>query len=350
MSAQDTRLETFFRKIHSKINFLKDQIIPFKGNENNSYAVSPQDFHNRLATFSLQLNKEVTKFVLAGKPPLSKNEIIEIAPLIYQKALEISNLIGIVPKSFGSTFILLLVDQVVDTFENVNQVIEVFFDAESLSPSEYTKKLMTTSKSMKSCEALSNFVSDNREAVEKLWKLQVMGFLDDGIDEVSLAIHDLENESQLNSVIASGNGVNDLSESFQNMNLSTSEAKIKLYKEFLAILISSNLMIYKIQKSILQKNTLTSEEKTVWYDRLLELGKKIPEISDDLVFISLYSEPGTPWQQLSISKARELSILSISIIELATSFGDHSTSISIDKIKTTFLKFVNRSDPNSSPR
>ncbi|OMJ17927.1 hypothetical protein AYI70_g5661 [Smittium culicis] len=230
------------------------------------------------------------------------------------------------------------------------QVIEVFFDAENLSLSEYTKKLVTTSKSMKSCEALSNFVSDNREAVEKLWKLQVMGFLDDGIDEVSLAIHDLENESQLNSVNVSGNDVNDLSESFQNMNLSTSEAKIKLYKEFLAILISSNLMVYKIHKSILQKNTFTSEEKTVWYDRLLELGKKIPEISDDLVFISLYSEPGKPWQQLSISKARELSILSISIIELATSFGDHSTSVSIDKIKSTFLKFVNKSDPNSSPR
>ncbi|OLY82133.1 hypothetical protein AYI68_g3750 [Smittium mucronatum] len=204
---------------------------------------------------------------------------------------------------------------------------------------------------MASSEALSRFPIDNREAVGELWKVQVMGFLDDGIDEMKQAILELKNELPNNPQEQTPNvDASDLSLHFKSLNISSPKNKYMLLREYQALLISCNLVLSKIQKNIMiepSNSTLNENSSTIVdlnpleYDQLLEYARQIPELSDDLVYLSLYSDNKNDWQQPSIAKAKELSQLSILIIDTSSRLSQTKT---INKIKNIFLSFLTKTE------
>ncbi|KAJ1824576.1 hypothetical protein GGH91_003224 [Coemansia sp. RSA 2671] len=292
----------------------------FEGTEAKDSDFSGQAFSKVVHDIVTAVDQEVTRFIIACKPPALDVEIRALCPKINAGLFQLVQQFGRIPKIAGRTYLLEVRRAVCKTLVAMVLLINSFLDlkvelsAAILADMPY---MSSTGVFWEHCKELKQIPVDNRAAVLSIWQSVVTGLVRDAAEELNESLAESENQDTKDGV-ADEESEDSMDEFSPDIPRDRIEEARNMYK----LILSAKQVCEKVGLRCIRDCETFDEEHIMWLDRLLDLGRPVQDSVDELV--AALSADGDEWKRAVKLEAASLTEALSNLVTLAITFVDDS--------------------------
>ncbi|ORX66783.1 hypothetical protein DL89DRAFT_269828 [Linderina pennispora] len=283
---------------------LLDHVRTFDGID-SSVEFSGKHFKTSIDNLATAIDKEVTRFLIALKPPALDKEIRELCPKINAGFFQLVQLLNQIPKSAGLTYLKGVT--LVNTFISD----KVALDKTVLAELAYTS---TSGIFWEHCKQLTQIPVDNRAAVVVKWKSSVGDLVRDAVDELKESVQEAQEAQEAQKDDSAENDGYSSDESLGDFDPDIPAERLADARKAQQLVTMARLVCDKIALRCIRDCDDVTDEKNVWLDRLLELGQPVQGCVDDLV-AALFIEDETWSRQMAVETGNLVRAWTITFVD-----------------------------------
>ncbi|KAJ2744160.1 hypothetical protein GGI20_003198 [Coemansia sp. BCRC 34301] len=298
---------------------LLEHVRAFEGTDDKSSGFSGQAFHKAVHDIVTAVDQEVTRFIIACKPPALDVEIRALCPKINAGLFQLVQHFDRVPKIAGRTYLVEVRRALCRTLVAMVMLINTFLEQKVELDSTILADMPYTSSSgvfWEHCKELKQIPVDNRAAVLVIWQSMVSGLVKDAAEELYESLTEAE-ESQTTK-----DGADDGDDSFDDFSPDIPADRIEEARNMYRLVLSAKQVCEKVGLRCIRDCETFDEEHVIWLDRLLDLGRPVQDAVDEL--IAALSASGDQWRQAVQLEAANLAEAMSGLVTLAITFVDDS--------------------------
>ncbi|KAJ2001665.1 hypothetical protein H4R26_004009 [Coemansia thaxteri] len=318
-SSNDTSKETqeYLRTVGLDVVVLLDHARSFEGTDDKSLGFSGAEFSRTIHDVITAVDKEVTRFIIACKPPALDAEIRALWPKINTGLFMLVQHFDRIPKTAGRTYLIEVRRALCKSLLAMVLLLNSYLGCKIELSNAILSDIPYTSAAgvvWDRCKGLMQIPVDNRAAVLCSWRNGVSDMIKDAADELHESI------SKPKSSQSKSGEEDEGSDSMDEFNPEISVDRLDDARSAHKLIMSAKIICEKIGLRCIRDCETLDEEHTIWLDRLLELGEPVQSAIDDLV-AALY-EDGEQWRHdVKLCSAKLTSALD-DLVTLAITFVD----------------------------
>ncbi|KAJ2857741.1 hypothetical protein FB639_005974, partial [Coemansia asiatica] len=269
------------------------------------------------------IDKEVTRFMIACKPPALDVEIKALCPKINAGFFHLVQQFDHIPKLAGKTYLDAVRKAVSRSLVSIVMLFNSFIDEKVEIDKNVLSDLAYTASSgifWEHCKALSQIPADNKAAVSSAWVFSVSSLIKDASEELRDSLE--EAESKDNESDDDNDGYSD-DDSMNEFDPDIPAVRVADGKKIHKMVMLTKHTCDKIGLRCIRDCSPLDDERTIWLDRLLDLGKPVQNAVDDLI-ATLFIEDDAEWKKQSVIETGRLVNLLGELVTLAITFVDDS--------------------------
>ncbi|KAJ2080147.1 hypothetical protein H4R24_003276 [Coemansia sp. RSA 988] len=272
------------------------------------------------------IDKEITYMIIACKPPARAADIETMCPKINAGFFQLVQQLCRVPKYAGREYLAAIRKAICWTMVSAVMLLNSFIDDPVLIPNAVFADLKYMQRAgvyWEHCKAISQIPEDNRAAVALIWTSQVSDLVEDAAEELSGLIEDSESkgdESDSNS--QADDALSD--ESMYDFGDDLPIERIEEGRRIEKLVQIAKLSCTKIGLRCIRDCKTLDEERVVWLDRLVDLGKPVAQAVDDVIVALQLEESEGSWGECVKKEAEKLRDAIIALLTLAITFVEDS--------------------------
>ncbi|KAI8324342.1 hypothetical protein GQ54DRAFT_67181 [Martensiomyces pterosporus] len=323
MPDTDIKKETqeYLHAASLNIVVLLDHVRSFEGRDQPTRGFSGPAFKKTIDGLATAIDKEVTRFMIACKPPALDAEIRALCPKISAGFFQLVQHFNSVPKSAGRTYVEAVRRAISRSLLSIVTLTNSFIENKVVVDKAVLAELAYTSSSgifWEHCKALAQIPADNKAAVAAQWKSVVGDLVKDAVEELKASLEDTE-ESKKSGGSAEENGYSS-DESMGEFDPDIPVERLEEGRKILQLVTTAKHTCDKVGLRCIRDCEALDSERTIWLDRLLDLGKVVQEAVDELVAV-LFIEDDT-WRSRARVETGKLTKALLDLITLAITFVD----------------------------
>lgn len=253
-----------------------------------------QTIHNLVKA----IDKEVTHFLVASKPPALDTEVQALLPKITAGLFQLVQEFDHIPHSMGTTYLDEVRRRIKRALVAVVGLLNAFMEDKIKVDGKATVLEYTEAAGVfwEHAGPLLELPKSNREVVKVVWQNNVVGLVRDAADELKQSLEDLEEEEEEDEL---------------------PETRREDAQKILKLVNLAKHLCLKISKTSISECNESDKKQALWLDRLLEMGKQVQVSVDDLVS-TLFMDEEMEMEYTELSKFLG------ELVELAVTFVDDS--------------------------
>ncbi|KAJ1883145.1 hypothetical protein H4R99_006081 [Coemansia sp. RSA 1722] len=325
VATSDVKQETqkLLRAAALNIVVLIEHTNKFEGVEGTAAGFSGPSFKKTIDELAGAIDKEVTRFMIACKPPALDVEIKALCPKINAGFFQLVQQFDHIPKLAGKTYLESVRKAVSRSLVSIVMLFNSFIDDKVEVDKCVVADLAYTASSgifWEHCKALSQIPADNKAAVSSEWMASVSGLIKDATEELCDSLNEAESQ---------GNGNDDDNDSYSDddsmneFDPDISADRVADGKKIQKMVLLAKHTCDKIGLRCIRDCSTLDDERTIWLDRLVDLGKPVQNAVDDLI-ATLFIEDDAEWKKQSAVETEKLVNLLGELVTLAITFVDDS--------------------------
>ncbi|KAJ1958361.1 hypothetical protein EC988_000350 [Linderina pennispora] len=335
--------QKFLHNAAVNIMVLLDHVRIFDGID-SSAEFSGKHFKTSIDNLATAIDKEVTRFLIALKPPALDKEIRELCPKINAGFFQLVQLLNQIPKSAGLTYLKAVKRAVSRTLVSIVTLVNTFISDKVALDKTVLAELAYTSTSgifWEHCKQLTQIPVDNRAAVVVKWKSSVGDLVRDAVDELKESVQEAQEAQEAQKDGSAENDGYSSDESLGDFDPDIPAERLADARKAQQLVTMARLVCDKIALRCIRDCDDVTDEKNVWLDRLLELGQPVQGCVDDLV-AALFIEDETWSRQMTVETGNLVRAL-LALVELAITFVDDSHLKWFEMAQTRLNSILNES-------
>ncbi|KAJ2056002.1 hypothetical protein GGI17_006417 [Coemansia sp. S146] len=290
----------------------------FEGTDEKNSGFSGQTFTKIVHDIVTAVDQEVTRFIIACKPPALDAEIRALCPKINAGLFQLVQHFGRIPKIAGRTYLVEVRRATCKTLVAMVLLINTFLEHKVELSSAILADMpymSSTGVFWEHCKELKQIPVDNRAAVLTIWQSVVSGLVKDAAEELNESLAESENQTTKDGDGEESDSMDDFSPDIPKDRIEEARAMYKL-------ILSAKQVCEKVGLRCIRDCETFDEEHVVWLDRLLDLGRPVQDSVDELV--AALSADDDEWKQAVRLEAAKLTEAMSNLVTLAITFVDDS--------------------------
>ncbi|KAJ1964957.1 hypothetical protein GGI12_001082 [Dipsacomyces acuminosporus] len=327
MASTDIKKETqkYLHAAGLNIMVLFDHARSFEGSDEAMPGFSAPEFKKTVDALAGAIDKEVTRFMIACKPPALDAEIRALCPKINAGFFQLVQHFNRIPKSAGRTYLCAVRRAVSRSLLSIVTLINSFIDNKVAVDKAVLSELSYMSSSgifWEHCKELTQIPPDNRAAVSAQWKSTVGDLVKDAVDELKASLDDIEESKKSSKPEGEDGDGYSSEESLDEFDPDIPADRLEDGRKILQLVTTAKHTCDKICLRCIRDCETLDSERIIWLDRLLDLGKAVQDSVDELV-ATLFIEDDSWAGQARIETGKLVKGL-LDLITLAITFVDDS--------------------------
>ncbi|KAJ1793478.1 hypothetical protein LPJ59_004719 [Coemansia sp. RSA 2399] len=303
---------------------LLDHVRKFEGSDEPLNSFSGPEFKDSVKDLASAIDKEVTRFIIACKPPARDSDIRTMCPKISAGLFHLAKKIDSIPKTAGKTYVEAVRKAVCRTLVSaiglINSFIDEKIDIEKTALHEVSY-MSASGVFWEHCNALVHLPADNRSAVALTWQKYVGNLVKDAVEELQVTVRDYEDsEKNIDGKPEEVEGFSD--DSMDDVDSEIPAGRLEDVQKVQRLVIAAKHACDKIALRCIRDCKTLDEEHIIWLDRLVDLGMPVQEAVDEVV-AALFIESDSWKRQVEIESSKLKEALS-ALLTLAITFVDDS--------------------------
>ncbi|KAJ2546312.1 hypothetical protein EV175_005647 [Coemansia sp. RSA 1933] len=326
MTDTDIKKESqqYLRSTALNIIVLLDHVRKFEGSDMPLSSFNSSEFKNDVKELSSAIDREVTRFIIACKPPARDSDIHTMCPKINAGFFHLAKKVDVIPKTAGKTYVDSVRKAVCRTLISaiglINSFIEEKVDIEKAALHEVSF-MSASGVFWEHCQTLVQLPADNRAAVASEWQKVVGNLVRDAVEELQDTVKDYENsEKNKNGKSEDVEGFSD--DSMDELDPDIPPGRLEDVHKVQRLVIATKHACEKIALRCIRDCKSLDEEHTLWLDRLVDLGIPVQEAVDEVVS-ALFIEDDSWKRQVRIESGK-LTVALSELLTLAITFVEDS--------------------------
>ncbi|KAJ1671588.1 hypothetical protein GGF38_000691 [Coemansia sp. RSA 25] len=224
-----------------------------------------------------------------------------------------------IPKVAGRTYLVEVRRALCKTLVAMVMLINTYLEQKVELDSAILADMPYTSSSgvfWEHCKELKQIPVDNRAAVLTIWQAVVSGLVKDAAEELHESLTESE-ESQ-----ATKDDDDKSNDSMDDFSPDIPADRIEEARSMYKLVLSAKQVCEKVGLRCIRDCETFDEERVVWLDRLLDLGRPVQDAVDEL--IAALSADDDQWMQAVRLEASNLTGAMSNLVALAITFVDDS--------------------------
>ncbi|KAJ2719816.1 hypothetical protein GGI07_004985 [Coemansia sp. Benny D115] len=316
--------QTLIRASAVNMSVFLDHVRKYQGAERAKTEFSGAAFKSSIDSLATAIDKEVTRFLIACKPPALDREIKELSPKINAGAFQLVQLLNTVPKTAGSNYLDSVRRAIARTILSLIMLFNSFIDDKVNVEEAVVAELTFLNVSgifWENCKALGQIPKDNRAAVLSLWTDSVSGLVKDAAEELSESLDEAKDAADGGKEGDEDDNEDD-DDDMDDFNPEIPADRVEQGRKMQKLVLIAKHTCDKVGLRCIRDCAQLDDERTVWLDRLLDFGKPVQAAVDELIS-TLFIE-GDDWaKQMEIERAVLTEALE-KLVTLAITFVDDS--------------------------
>ncbi|KAJ1897165.1 hypothetical protein LPJ66_003539 [Kickxella alabastrina] len=299
---------------------LIDHVHKYEGTESTSAGFSGANLKRSINELADAIDKEVTRFLIACKPPALEVEIRALTPKILAGFFQLVQHFDRIPKLAGKTYLDAVRKAICRSLVAITMVFNSFIE----EPVEVDKAVVAEMSYMASsgifwehCRALAQIPTDNRMAVVAVWTESVGSLVKDAAEELSESLQEAE---AVDSKDSKDSEYSD--DSMDDFDPEIPTHRVAEGRKIQKLVNVAKHTCDKIALRCIRDCAQLDDERTMWLDRLLDLGRPVQSSVDDLV-ATLFADEDVWMAQVGVEKEALKHALG-ELVTLAITFVDDS--------------------------
>ncbi|KAJ2333786.1 hypothetical protein GGI00_002159 [Coemansia sp. RSA 2681] len=296
-----------------------EHVRAFEGTDEKNSGFSGQAFSKVVHDIVTAVDQEVTRFIIACKPPALDVEIRALCPKINAGLFQLVQHFDRIPKVAGRTYLVEVRRALCKTLVAMVMLINTYLEQKVELDSAILADMPYTSSSgvfWEHCKELKQIPVDNRAAVLTIWQAVVSGLVKDAAEELHESLTESE-ESQ-----ATKDDDDKSNDSMDDFSPDIPADRIEEARSMYKLVLSAKQVCEKVGLRCIRDCETFDEERVVWLDRLLDLGRPVQDAVDEL--IAALSADDDQWVQAVRLEAANLTGAMSNLVSLAITFVDDS--------------------------
>ncbi|KAJ2437911.1 hypothetical protein GGF42_008471, partial [Coemansia sp. RSA 2424] len=296
-----------------------EHVRAFEGTDEKNSGFSGQAFSKVVHDIVTAVDQEVTRFIIACKPPALDVEIRALCPKINAGLFQLVQHFDRIPKVAGRTYLVEVRRALCKTLVAMVMLINTYLEQKVELDSAILADMPYTSSSgvfWEHCKELKQIPVDNRAAVLTIWQAVVSGLVKDAAEELHESLTESE-ESQ-----ATKDDDDKSNDSMDDFSPDIPADRIEEARSMYKLVLSAKQVCEKVGLRCIRDCETFDEERVVWLDRLLDLGRPVQDAVDEL--IAALSADDDQWMQAVRLEAANLTGAMSNLVALAITFVDDS--------------------------
>ncbi|KAJ2508208.1 hypothetical protein GGF44_000700 [Coemansia sp. RSA 1694] len=296
-----------------------EHVRAFEGTDEKNSGFSGQAFSKVVHDIVTAVDQEVTRFIIACKPPALDVEIRALCPKINAGLFQLVQHFDRIPKVAGRTYLVEVRRALCKTLVAMVMLINTYLEQKVELDSAILADMPYTSSSgvfWEHCKELKQIPVDNRAAVLTIWQAVVSGLVKDAAEELHESLTESE-ESQ-----ATKDDDDKSNDSMDDFSPDIPADRIEEARSMYKLVLSAKQVCEKVGLRCIRDCETFDEERVVWLDRLLDLGRPVQDAVDEL--IAALSADDDQWMQAVRLEASNLTGAMSNLVALAITFVDDS--------------------------
>ncbi|KAJ1730440.1 hypothetical protein LPJ61_003012, partial [Coemansia biformis] len=255
----------------------------FAGCDDAHEGFSAASFKAAANDLGATIDKEVTFLMIACKPPAREPEIQTLCPKVSAAFFHLVQQVDRIPKSAGHEYLVAVRRAVCRSLIAAAALANSFIDDKVEIEQAIMAKLHYMPISgvfWEHCKTLSQIPADNRAAAALVWTSLVGSLVNDAADELH---ESLESAASNTAAEHDGSDANLSDDSMDELDGEIPAARIGDARKIEKLVLAAKHTCDKVGLRCIRGCTSLDDERTIWLDRLVELGKTVQAAVDSLV-------------------------------------------------------------------
>ncbi|KAJ2787282.1 hypothetical protein GGI15_000832 [Coemansia interrupta] len=294
---------------------LLEHVYKFEGIEGPSAGFSGPSFKKTIDDLAEAIDKEVTRFLIACKPPALDTEIRALSPKINAGFFQLVQQCDRIPKLAGKTYLDAVRKAVGKSLVAIVMLFNSFIEHKvEIDKAVLTDLAYTASSGIfwEHCKALSQIPADNRAAVSSIWVSTVSGLVKDATEELRDSLDEAESGGDKDDGYSDDDSMNEFDPDIPAERVADGQ---KIFR----LVTTAKHACDKIGLRCIRDCEPLDDERTVWLDRLVDLGKTVQTAVDELV-ATLFIEDDEAWRKQLFAETENLTDALSELVTLAITF------------------------------
>ncbi|KAJ1802365.1 hypothetical protein LPJ75_006209 [Coemansia sp. RSA 2598] len=326
-ATNDVKQETqkILRAAALNIVVLVDHVNKFEGVDGTAVGFSGPDFKKSIDDLASAIDKEVTRFLIACKPPALDVEIKALCPKINAGFFQLVQTFDHIPKLAGKTYLDAVRKAVSRSLVTAVMLFNSFIEDKVEVDKSVLADLAYTASSgifWEHCKALSQIPADNKAAVSSAWVSSVSSLIKDAAEELSDSLEEAESKDDDGEDGSDNDGYSD-DDSMNGFDPDIPADRVADGKKIQKMVMLTKHTCDKIGLRCIRDCSPLDDERTIWLDRLVDLGRPVQNAVDDLI-ATLFVDDDAEWKKQSAVETERLVNLLGELVTLAITFVDDS--------------------------
>ncbi|KAI9506297.1 Grap2 and cyclin-D-interacting-domain-containing protein [Coemansia spiralis] len=326
MAESDIKKETqkVLHSTASNIVVLLEHIRPYEGSDQPIQDFSGPKFKEEINELATAIDKEVTRFIIACKPPALDKEICELCPKINAGLFHLVQKVNQVPKKAGKTYLDAVRKAVCRSLISAIGLINSFIKEKVEVDKSALYEVSYTSASgifWEHCKALAQIPADNRSAVVLAWKNSVGNLVKDAVEELQQTLEEYQTDANDEKAKQEEEAFSDDSMD-DDFNPEIPPGRLEEARKIQRLVTVAKHTCDKVGLRCIRDCRQLDEERIIWLDRLVDLGKPVQDSVDDLVATLFINDDS--WKRQAEMESSKLTKALLDLITLAITFVDDS--------------------------
>ncbi|KAJ2782280.1 hypothetical protein H4R18_002362 [Coemansia javaensis] len=302
-------LNTFLHHVHG-----------FEGLRDAPAGFSTAKFRATVGELAKAIDKEVTYMIVACKPPAREEDVEGLCPKINAGFFRLVQEVNRIPSAAGHEYLAAVRSAVCRSLAAAVSLLNSFI-ADKV---EIEKALMAELNYMsiagvfwEHCKTLSQIPADNRAAAAAAWSVSVGNLVNDAADE----LHESLDSAGADDADDDDDDDDSGEDSMDEFDGEIPAARVKEGRQIEKLVLAAKRICDRVGQRCIRDCKQLDDERTVWLDRLVELGKAVQAAVDDLI-ATLFMDDEDEWSRHAGIESEKLRRALVELITLAVTFVD----------------------------
>ncbi|KAJ2158834.1 hypothetical protein GGF46_003487 [Coemansia sp. RSA 552] len=306
---------------------LMEHMRSFEGTDEQEHAFSAPKFKATVKDLGRAIDKEVTYMVIACKAPVRDSEVQTLCPKVGAGFFQLVQQAGRIPKAAGRTYLLAVREAICQSLVSAVRLINSFIQHKVEVPrttGPAVNYITSSGVFWEHCKELLQVPADNREAAAQTWDAQVGRLVKDAVEELSLSLDEAKDpkSARPQSIESEDDEFSD--DSLDDLDDSIPAARLEKGRQIEKLAKLAKHTCDKVALRCIRDSTELDDERTIWLDRLVDLGRPVQCAVDDVIgALSMPDSEEESWEECADLCSTKLRQALSELITLAITFvGD----------------------------
>ncbi|KAJ2803390.1 hypothetical protein H4R21_002051 [Coemansia helicoidea] len=287
----------------------------FEGTDGAPAGFSPSDFKAAANGLGAAVDKEVTFMMIACKPPAREADVREMCPKVGAAFFQLVRLVDDIPRAAGHEYLVAVRKAVCGSLVAAATLVNSLIDDKVAIEQAIMAELQFMPISgvfWEHCKTLSQIPADNRAAAALTWTSAVGSLVKDAAEEL--------HESLESARDAAGEADGFSDDSMDELDGEIPADRVDEGRRIEKLVVAAKHACDKVGLRCIRECKQLDEERIVWLDRLVDVGRTVQAAVDDVV-ATLFMDEGE-WKRCADAESQKLRDALASLLTLAVTFVD----------------------------